>query len=83
MLSGAKSITLTAEQVQELKHQFSLMRHDINNHLSLMVAAVELTQMNRDMTPRMLVTLGDVPPKITSEVQKFAEVFEIALGRVR
>lgn len=83
MPSGAKSIALTAEQVQELKNQFSLMRHDINNHLSLMVAAIELTQMNPDMTPRMLVTLAEVPSKITREMQAFAAVFEPALGRVR
>jgi hypothetical protein len=35
-------VTLTVGELEELNRKLSDMRHDINNHLSLMVAALEL-----------------------------------------
>ena len=40
-------ITLTVGQVDELNRQLADMRHDINNHLSLIVAALELIRVKQ------------------------------------
>ena len=39
---GTQPITLSAEQVEELQKKIAKLRHDINNHLSLVMAATEL-----------------------------------------
>lgn len=56
------------------------MRHDINNHLSLMQAAMELIQHKPQTAERMMVTLGEQPPKITAAIAQFSAEMEAALG---
>ena len=70
------SITLTPEQIGELNKKLSRMRHDINNHLSLMVAAAELVKFKPEMREKMVNTLSDQAPKITTEIRQFSEEFE-------
>jgi hypothetical protein len=72
-------VTLTAEQIKELNLKLSLMRHEINNELSLIVAALELLRLKPELRDRMLDTIGQQPPKITDEVAKFSAEFEQAL----
>ena len=38
----SEPVTLSIEQLDELNRKLSNLRHDINNHLSLIVAATEL-----------------------------------------
>ncbi len=59
------------------------MRHEINNQLSLIVAALELVRFKPDMRDRMLETLGQQPARITAEVTKFSTEFERAFGITR
>jgi len=73
-------VTLTPEQIKELNQKLSHMRHEINNQLSLVVAALELIRLKPDLRERMLDTMGQQPPKITAEVAKFSAEFERALG---
>jgi hypothetical protein len=73
-------ITLTPEQIAELNKKLSKMRHDINNHLALMVAAAELVKFKPEMRERMVNTMADQAPKITTEVRDFSEAFEKLLG---
>jgi hypothetical protein len=42
MAFPTEPVTLSVGELQELNRKLSDMRHDINNHLSLMVAALEL-----------------------------------------
>jgi hypothetical protein len=56
------------------------MRHEINNQLSLIVAAVELVRFKPDLRERMLETMGQQPSKITAEVAKFSSEFERTFG---
>jgi hypothetical protein len=56
------------------------MRHDINNHLSLMIAAVELIRHKPQSSERMLGTLLERPPKISELVTKFSGDFEKTFG---
>jgi hypothetical protein len=76
-------ITITPEQLKELNHHLSHMRHEINNQLSLVVAALELVRFKPDMRDRMLETVGQQPPRITAEVAKFSVEFERIFGITR
>jgi hypothetical protein len=76
MSAPSMPITITPEQLKELNEHLSHMRHEINNQLSLVVAAVELMRFKPDLRDRMLETLGQQPPKITAEVSKFSAEFE-------
>ena len=55
-------VILTPEQLAQLNSELSTMRHDINNHLSLIMAAVELIRHKPQMAERMMTTLVEQPP---------------------
>ena len=74
------AVTLTADEIAELSRRLATLRHDINNNLSLIVAASELIKCNPEMAPRMCATLAEQPPKISDRLQKFAAEFDKALG---
>jgi hypothetical protein len=76
-------VTLNPEQIGELNQKLSHMRHEINNQLSLIVAAMELIRLKPELRERMLDTVSQQPPKITAEVARFSAEFEQALGIVR
>ena len=76
----SQPVTLTVEQVAQLSGKLSTMRHDINNQLSLIVAAVELIRHKPDTAERMMATLAEQPPKIAAALQKFSTEFEQAVG---
>jgi len=76
-------VTITPEQLKELNQKLSHMRHEINNQLSLIVAALELVRFKPEMRERMLETMGQQPSKITAEVAKFSAEFERTLGIIR
>lgn len=68
----AESITLTPEQVAGLNRKLADMRHDINGHLAVMVAALELLRHKPDSAQRMLGSLGEQPAKISEAIKKFS-----------
>ncbi len=72
-------VTLSVEQVAELYKKFSTLRHDVNNHLAMIVAAAELMKVNPDSAKRMANTLAEQPPKIVAELSEFSAEFEKAL----
>ena len=76
MALSSEPVTLSAEQVEELHRKLSKLRHDINNNLSLIVAAVELIKHNRDMFPRMVTVLSEQPPKIAEAMRAYSAEFE-------
>jgi len=76
MAVPTEPVTLTPEQLNELNQHLSHMRHEINNQLSLIVAALELVRFKPEMRDRMLSTMGQQPPKIMAEVTKFSVEFE-------
>jgi hypothetical protein len=79
----SQPVTLTVEQIAELNRKLSSMRHDVNNQLSLVVAAVELIRHKPDTADRMLATLVEQPPRIAETLGKFSAEFERALGITR
>ena len=76
-------VTLTAAQIAELDRKLSTMRHDINNHLSLVVAAVELIRHKPATTERMMETLVGQPARIAAALAKFTGEFDQTLGITR
>jgi TolA-binding protein len=72
--------TLTAEQITELNKKLSHMRHEINNQLALVVAALELIRFRPEMRDKMLDTITQQPKKIMDEVAKFSAEFEQTFG---
>lgn len=76
-------VTLSVEQIAELNRKLSIMRHDINNNLSLILAAVELARYKPETAERMMATLSEQPPRITAKLSEFSAEFEQAVGITR
>lgn len=80
MVLPEQPVTLTAEQIAALHRELANMRHDVNNNLSLVLAAVELIRAKPQMTERMIATLLEQPPKISQAMQKYSSEFEKSFG---
>jgi hypothetical protein len=76
-------VTLTVAQIEELNRSLSTMRHDINNHLSLIVAAAELIKMSPEAAQRMAASHSEQPGKIAELLNRFTADFENRLGITR
>ena len=59
------------------------MRHEINNQLAMVVAALELIRFRPEMGEKMLDTITQQPPKILAEITKFSTEFEQVFGLTR
>lgn len=68
--------TLTPEQVAELNSKLSEMRHNINNYLSMIIAATELVKRKPESAERFLDMISLQPPRVTTEMQSFSTAFE-------
>jgi hypothetical protein len=79
----SQPVTLSPEQLKALNEQLSTMRHDINNYLSLLVAAAELMRLKPESAEKMMGTMADQPKKIGAAVNKFSAEFEKTLGITR
>jgi hypothetical protein len=79
----SQPVTLNVEQLADLNSKLSTMRHDINNQLSLIIAAAELIRHKPQLAERMMATLVEQPPKIAAALLKFSTEFEQALGITR
>jgi hypothetical protein len=75
-----RPVTLTVEQIAELNQQLANMRHDVNNKLSLILAAVDVTQYKPQMSDRMMATVAEQPQKIIDALTAFSVEFEKTFG---
>lgn len=80
MVLPEQPVTLTPEQIADLNRKLSAMRHDINNYLSLIMAAVEMIRLKPEDAPRRLATLADQPARISQAMAEFSAEFEKAMG---
>ncbi|HLP75616.1 MAG TPA: hypothetical protein VK327_01750 [Candidatus Paceibacterota bacterium] len=71
------------EQIDDLNKKVSTLRHDINNNLTLIIAALEIIRYKPEMADKMLATMNDQPKKISAAMTKFSDEFETALGITR
>jgi hypothetical protein len=83
MRMPSQPISLSVEEIKELNHKLAVLRHDINNNLSLIMAATELIRHKPQSAERMVVTLAEQPRKITAAMAKFSSEFEQAFGITR
>jgi hypothetical protein len=79
----SEPVTLTVAQLEELNKQLSNMRHDINNNLSLIIAAAELIRHKPQLADRMIATLGEQPTRIIDAMTRFTSHFEHTLHITR
>jgi hypothetical protein len=83
MTLPSQPVTLSVDQIAELNRKLSHMRHDINNNLSLILAATELIRHKPQSLERMLGTLTEQPPKVTESIARFSAEFEKTFGIMR
>jgi len=76
-------ITLTPEQIADLNKKLATMRHDINNNLSMVMAAAELAKLKPEMADKMLTRLLEQPSKISAQLRDFSAEFERILQITR
>ena len=79
----SQPVTLSVEQIDALNKKLSTMRHDINNNLSLMLAAAEMVKYKPDFVSRMLETVTQQQPRISEALTRFSEEFEHTFGITR
>lgn len=78
-----QAVTLSPDQIAELNKKLSAMRHNINNNLALLVAALELVRRKPEMGPKLLENMAQQPERIMGEMRRFSEEFEAAFGITR
>ena len=76
-------VSLDPTQVEQLSSRLSDMRHNVNNCLSLVIAAVELMKHKPDTAARMLEAIGQQPAKVIKEIRAFSDEFEKMFGITR
>lgn len=69
-------VTLAVSQIDQLNQQLANLRHDVNNHLSLMLAAAEVIRRKPEAAERMSATFEEQPRKVTAAMQRFSAEFE-------
>jgi hypothetical protein len=78
-----KPVTLTVEQLSDLNRRLSNLRHDINNNLSVIVAATELIRHRPQIAEGMMAKLAEQPAKISDSINRFTIEFERTFGITR
>jgi hypothetical protein len=73
-------VTLNVAQLRELNEMLTILRHDVNNSLSLMMAALELVRRRPEGSSRMWGTLEEQPAKITESLAQFSSYLEETMG---
>jgi hypothetical protein len=71
-----ESVTLTPPQIAELNQKLADMRHNVNNNLALMVAAVELLRRKPDTALKMADSISAQTTKMIDEIRTFSIEFE-------
>jgi hypothetical protein len=71
-----QQVTFTPAQLDKMVKRVSELRHNLNNHLTLIIGAAELIRRKPEMIERMTVSLIDQARKIEEEMKKFSGEFE-------
>ena len=79
MCLNNQPVTLSPECVANISLKLAEFRHDVNNHLALMVAAAELLRRKPDMAAKVAHSLSDPAQKITEAIREFSQELENAL----
>jgi hypothetical protein len=83
MTLPTEPVTLTVEQIGDLNRNLSTLRHDVNNQITLIMAAVELIRRRPESSERLLNMLVEQPKKISEAIAQFSRELESALKVTR
>jgi hypothetical protein len=78
-----KAVTLAPDQIADFNRRLGMLRHNINNHLALVVAAAELIRRKPEMADRLVENILQQPERITVEMRAFSDEIEAMLGITR
>ena len=76
-------VNLSVEEAAELTRKLARMRHDINNHVAVIVAAIELIRLKPHTVENHVEMIAARPVEITEAIQKFSAEFDKVMGIVR
>lgn len=79
----AEPVTFSVTQIGDLNQKLSDMRHNVNNNLALMVAALELMRRKPDTCLKMADSMSAQTNKMIEEIKMFSNEFEKAFGITR
>ena len=80
-MAQPEPVPLSPEQIDSLAKKLSMMRHNINNHLALIVAASELIKRKPESASRFIDNIAQQPDRIVAEVKGFSEAFQEVFGK--
>ncbi len=83
MALPTQSVTLSPDQIGVLNQKVATLRHDINNQVGLIIAAIEIMQVKPELFEKMTESMMQQPPKIADTLQQFSLDFEKTLGITR
>lgn len=83
MALPTQPVSLSVDQIADLNRRLSQMRHDINNNLSVLVAAVELVRYKPEALEKWLASIAEQPVRISDSIREFSAEFEKTLGITR
>ena len=69
-------VAFTPDQMEKMIARISQVRHNVNNHLTLIIGAAELIRRKPDMIERMTATLIDQARKIEEELKQLSAEFK-------
>src|SRR4051812_44545889 len=75
--------TLSVPQIAELNQRLADMRHNVNNNLALLVAALELLRRKPESALKLADSMSAQTNKMIDEIQLFSTEFEKAFGITR
>ena len=70
------NVSIAPDQVADVLKKLSVMRHNVNNHLALVVAAGELMRRKPELAARLIGNILEQPERINKEIRAFAESLE-------
>jgi hypothetical protein len=73
-------VTLSAQEVGELRQKLVDLRHDVNNKVSLMLASLEMMRHRPETRDSMFDSFSRQPKQILDAVAQFSKDLESALG---
>ena len=76
----SEPVTLSVEQLRELKQKLTDLRHDVNNNVALMLSALEMMRRRPETVEKMLDSLARQPKKVNDTVMEFSKTLETVLG---
>lgn len=83
MRNVTEPVTLTPEAVRSLLKDLSQARHDVNNSLALISAAVELIKMQPESLSKLLPTLSEQPDRIAKSLSSLSVRLEQSVAPQR